>query len=192
MTTHDRKPALTPRAQVLLTASRLFYSHGIRAVGIDLIVEESGIAKTTLYRHFPSKDDLIEAFLKREDEEFWQQWDAIVHPHRADSRKSLLALCSWIGDRVSRDSYRGCPQINAASEFSSVTHPARKVARLHKEEMLRRLQQLCRESPTPSPDIAATQISLLFDGAFSSDGRLKGLDGPAVLRDGVLKLLKAK
>ena len=140
-------PIRQARDQILKTASKLFYAQSVRAVGIDLIVEQSGIAKTTLYRHFPSKDDLIEAFLKREDQEFWAQWEDIAGPHRTNPRNALLALCDWIGTRVCRDSYRGCPQINVASEFSSVTHPARKAARLHKAEMQDRLKALCQESP---------------------------------------------
>jgi AcrR family transcriptional regulator len=176
--------------QILQTASELFYAHGVRAVGIDLIVLHSGVAKTTLYRHFSTKDDLVEAFLLREDADFWQLWDAVVSPHRDDAMAALLALADWVAMKVSRDGYRGCPQINVAAEFSSLDHPARKVARAHKAQMLKRLTAICRKLPSVAPDSLAMQLSLLIDGAFSSDGRLKKSSAQALLRDAVRKLAR--
>ena len=73
MSTRDRPLNETARS-VLATACRLFYENGVRAVGVDLISSESGVAKTSLYRHFPTKDDLVAAFLEHEDREFWRQW----------------------------------------------------------------------------------------------------------------------
>jgi AcrR family transcriptional regulator len=180
----------SPSERVLQTASDLFYADGVRAIGIDLIVLRSGVAKTTLYRHYPTKDDLVEAFLKREDVQFWQQWDAVVLPHKHDAMAALLALADWVASKVSRDGYRGCPQINVAAEFSSADHPARKVARAHKAEMLKRLLALCRKLPDTSSDSLAMQLSLLIDGAFSSNGRLKKSNAQALLRDAVRKLTK--
>ena len=171
------------REQALETASRLFYRQGVHAVGMEEIVAASGIAKTTIYRHFPTKDLLIEAFLLREDEEFWRQWEAVAGS--GDGRASLMALCDWIGEKLSRKGYRGCPQINVAAEFADPAHPARVVARRHKAEMHRRLTELCRG--TREPARTAMQIALLFDGAFMSDGRLAS---PAkLLREAVAKIL---
>jgi AcrR family transcriptional regulator len=180
----------SPSERVLRTASELFYADGVRAVGIDLIVLRSGVAKTTLYRHFPTKDDLVVAFLKQEDAEFWQQWDVVVVPHRHDAMAALFELADWVASKVSRDGYRGCPQINVAAEFSSADHPARKVAREHKAEMLKRLTALCRKLPAATPDSIAIQVSLLIDGAFSSDGRLKKSNAKALLQDAICKLAK--
>ena len=59
------------RERILETASALFYKQGVRAVGVDLVVEKAGVAKTSLYRHFGTKDDLVAAFLEREDQDFW-------------------------------------------------------------------------------------------------------------------------
>ena len=69
------------RDRILATASDLFYQHGIRAVGVDLVVEKAGVAKTSLYRHFGTKDDLVVAFLQRMDEEFWKTWDEVSQQH---------------------------------------------------------------------------------------------------------------
>ena len=177
------------RRTALEAASRLFYRQGAHAVGMEAIVAESGIAKTTIYRHFPAKDDLIAAFLEEEDRDFWCQWDAAVAGGTAPEDE-LASLCHWIGAKVDTDGYRGCPQINMAAEFADRNHPARIVARRHKKEMLERLTAICRRNEAARPEIAAHQIALLFDGAFSNDGRLAGLEGGEVLTDAVRKLIQ--
>lgn len=177
------------RETALLAASDLFYREGVRAAGMDLIVEHSGIAKTTIYRHFPTKDALVEAFLEREDREFWKQWDDVVAAHASEPLEALLALSDWIGARVSRDNYRGCPQINVAAEFAEPEHPARKVAHRHKTEMVDRLTFLCSQLGAFTANVRAQQIGLLFDGAFMSHGRLNNFDVPRLLRDAVERLI---
>src|SRR5215469_9168807 len=123
-----RGAAPDTRERILRTASELFYREGTRAVGVDLIVARSGVAKTSLYRHFATKDDLIEAFLRLEDEDFWQHWDAVAARHAGAPRDELDAQLQWIGERIARPDYRGCPQINTAAEYSDRNHPAREVA----------------------------------------------------------------
>src|SRR6516162_4976558 len=73
------------RDKILATASDLFYKQGIRAVGVDLVVEQAGVAKTSLYRHFRTKDDLVVAFLAREDADFWDTWDRAAEGHEDDA-----------------------------------------------------------------------------------------------------------
>lgn len=159
---------------------------------MEQIVAESGIAKTTIYRHFPTKDALIEAFLEKEDAEFWEQWETAIGG--SAGLAALERLAGWIGTRVQRDGYRGCPQINVAAEFADADHPARKVASRHKQEMARRLAGLCAglSGMPPGPArAAALQIALLFDGAFTSGGHLTGEDAPGLLRNAVRKLAGA-
>ena len=146
---------------------------------------------TLNYRHFPTKDALVEAFLEREDREFWQQWDDVVAPHVGSPREALSSLCDWVALRVSRDNYRGCPQINVAAEFADAAHPARKVSRRHKAEMVDRLTGLCRQRDAATADLRAQQIGLLFDGTFMSDGRLSSLGARHVLKDAVERLTGA-
>ncbi|MGV3730093.1 MAG: TetR/AcrR family transcriptional regulator [Sphingopyxis sp.] len=179
--TPTRRPQRA-RTQALTIAASLFYTKGVRAVGMEEIVETSGIAKTTIYRHFPTKDALVEAFLENEDAEFWQQWDAVV-ASAASADAVLDALGDWIGARVERPGYRGCPQINVAAEFADPGHPARIIARRHKAEMLRRIEAICRQTGAKPAATAAMQIALLIDGAFMSDGRLSGRDAGSVLKD---------
>ncbi|HTX23295.1 MAG TPA: TetR/AcrR family transcriptional regulator [Steroidobacteraceae bacterium] len=182
---------LDTAARVLATAARLFYAHGVRAVGVEWIVSESGVAKTSLYRHFRTKDDLIAAFLEREDREFWMQWNEVVSPVAGDPMRELLALLDWIGQRVSRDGYRGCPQINVAAEFSDPDHPARKIRARHKAAMFERLRTLVRRIGRSHPVDVAYQIALLIDGAFASDGRLSRVGATRILQSAARALIGA-
>jgi AcrR family transcriptional regulator len=154
--------------RILETASALFYRQGVRAVGVDLVAEQAGVAKTSLYRHFGTKDDLVAAFLAREDEDFWQTWDRVAQRHTDDALAELDAHCQWIGERVERPNYRGCPQINVAAEFPEADHPARKVAKAHKLELRRRLKAIAERLQAKHPDELAGQLTLLINGAFVS------------------------
>jgi AcrR family transcriptional regulator len=175
--------------KVLASASRLFYANGVRAVGVEWIVAESGVAKTSLYRHFHTKDELVAAFLEREDRDFWRQWDEIVAAETDNPKAELMRLLEWIGKRVSRDGYRGCPQINVAAEFADPAHPARKIRRRHKAEMLKRLRDIVARIGVPHPDDTALQLALLIDGAFTSDGRLSKTHAVRILQNGAQALL---
>lgn len=180
---------LDTAARVLATASRLFYAHGVRAVGVEWIVAESGVAKTSLYRHFRTKDDLIAAFLEREDREFWMQWDEVVNAAGSDPMRELMALLDWIGQRVSREGYRGCPQINVAAEFSDRDHPSRRIRARHKAAMFERLETLVRRIGATDAEDVAHQIALLIDGAFTSDGRLSRVAATRILQKAARALI---
>jgi AcrR family transcriptional regulator len=156
------------RETILSTASELFYREGVRAVGVDLIVARAGVAKTSLYRHFKTKDELIAAFLRREDEDFWRHWDGVAQRQQADAAAELDAHLRWIGARIARPSYRGCPQLNVAAEFPDADHPARVVATEHKNELRRRLKGIATRMGVRRPDELADQLWLVIDGAFMS------------------------
>ena len=164
----DAQSRAEVRQRILDTACTLFYQCGVRAVGVDLVVEKAGVAKTSLYRHFGTKDDLIAAFLEREDADFWATWDRIAGQHADDPAAELDAHLGWIGERVGRPNYRGCPQINVAAEFPDIDHPARKIAAKHKLEMRQRLTGIARRLGVARPDELAGQLSLLINGAFVS------------------------
>jgi AcrR family transcriptional regulator len=156
------------RDRILATASDLFYQHGIRAVGVDLVVEKAGVAKTSLYRHFGTKDNLVVAFLQRMDEEFWRTWDEVTQKHPDDGRAELNAQLEWIGERVGKRDYRGCPQLNIAAEYPELDHPARKFAKEHKRELRRRLKLIAEKLKSADPDELAGQLAVLLNGAFVS------------------------
>lgn len=174
--------SLDVRDRILDTASALFYQRGVRAVGVDLVVEEAGVAKTSLYRHFRTKDDLIAAFLEREDQDFWGTWDSVTQKHRDDPNAELDAHLDWIGERVGRPNYRGCPQINVSAEFPESDHPARKVAAAHKREMRRRLKGIAERLAVRHPDELAGQLAVVINGAFVSSQLLEPGEATPLLR----------
>lgn len=174
--------ALDVRERILGTAATLFYQRGVRAVGVDLVVERAGIAKSSLYRHFRTKDDLVAAFLEREDADFWRVWDDTAARHVDDPRAELDAHLGWIGERLARPNYRGCPQLNVAAEFPDEDHPARLVATNHKLELRRRLRALVERLDAAQPDELAGQLTVLINGAFVSSGILTADEATPLLR----------
>jgi AcrR family transcriptional regulator len=166
------------RDRVLDTANDLFYQEGVRAVGVDLIVERSGVAKTSLYRHFATKDDLVAAVLERDDAAFWIRWDKIATQKKREAGDELEAHLRWIAQYIAGPKYRGCPFLNVANEFPAPDHPARVVASRHKSELRRRLAALAARMRVRKPDELAAQLVLLIDGAYVN-GQLFGKKGLA-------------
>jgi AcrR family transcriptional regulator len=170
------------RERILETASGLFYREGVRAVGVDLVVAEAGVAKTSLYRHFRTKDDLIAAFLEREDKDFWRTWEDVTQKHRDDPAGELHAHMDWIGERVGRPLYRGCPQLNVAAEFPHADHPARLVATAHKLELRRRLLDIAQRMGVARSEELAGQLAVLINGAFVSTPILSQAEAKGMLQ----------
>ncbi len=179
------------RERILETASTLFYTQGVRAVGVDLVTEKAGVAKTSLYRHFRTKDDLIAAFLQREDAHFWQCWDSVAQRHADDPAAELDGHCEWIGERVERLNYRGCPQINVAAEFPDAEHPARKVALVHKQQLRKRLKRIAERLGARRPDELAGQLALFINGAFVSSQLFGAGEATVLLKTTINTLVAA-
>jgi AcrR family transcriptional regulator len=155
------------RERILETASALFYARGIRAVGVDLIIAESGVAKATFYKHFPSKDDLVVAYLDRVDAAWSGQLHAAAAAAGTDPADQLVGLFDALGQACRREGYRGCGFINAAAEATpgGPVH-ARTVA--HKQAVLAWVTELAGEAGAPDPDGLARSLTLLLDGGLAS------------------------
>src|SRR6266852_9459140 len=115
------------RKRIFDTASELFYLKGIRAVGVETIAEEADTTKMSLYRNFPSKDELVAEWLREKDVHFWQTWDAMASRHPEDPRRQVKAAFALLAKHVADPKARGCPMANAAVELTEKDHPARKV-----------------------------------------------------------------
>ncbi len=135
------KTEVTPKEKLFQTAARLFYEHGYRAIGVDTIAAKSGIGKMTLYRHYPSKDDLIVAYLHDSNHVFWDQFEQITKDALTPSEKLLAFFESLQAYVLSPDCY-GCPFINVAAEFPDPDYAGHQVALEHKQSVMRRFQQL--------------------------------------------------
>lgn len=166
-----------PRERILDVATELFYRDGYRAVGIDTVIERSAVAKATLYRHFPSKDDLIVAYLERSNERFWDWFDRTVATADAP-REKLLALFVATGALAGSPSCLGCAFQATAAEFPDAGHPGHALSRAHKEEVLSRLTELAGEAGARRAEELAAELLLLMDGAFAA-ARMFGPQSPA-------------
>lgn len=173
----ERSDSSSVRERLLNTAADLFYREGIRAVGVDLVVERTGVAKTSLYRHFPSKDDLVAAVLERDDQSYWANWDRIAQRLGREPKAELIAHVQWIAQYIGRPEFRGCAFLNAATEFPGADHPARRIALRHKAELRRRLRALTQRLGVKKPDELADQLVLLIDGGYVH-GQLRERRGP--------------
>src|SRR3954452_10571539 len=123
---------IPPRNRILAAAGDLFYRHGIRAVGVEAIAEAAGTNKMTLYRHFPSKDELVAEYLRQSAKEADACWDRLQKLHPGDGRGQLTAWFREIADHVADADERGCALANAAIELPDKSHPARRVIEEYK------------------------------------------------------------
>jgi hypothetical protein len=129
-------------------------------------------------------------FLEREDLEFWAQWVSVAEQHPNDPAGELDAHMRWIGERLARSNYRGCPQINVAAEFAEQDHPARQVSKRHMQALRSRLQDIAKRLDVRRPNQLAAQLAVLVNGAFVSSALLDSEEATGVLR-GALKALLA-
>lgn len=168
----------TVRDRILNTARELFYREGARAVGVDTVVAQSGVAKTSLYRWFPSKDALIAAVLEAEARDRWRGWDRNIERGGTDPREQLRSQFTGIARYVSSPHFRGCPFMNVTVEFPDTEHPARKVAAEVAAELRRRVEGLvARIDGVRNPQELTDQLILLIDGALAL-GQCMGKDFP--------------
>jgi AcrR family transcriptional regulator len=167
------KPALTdekadkipPRARLLAAAGELFYRHGIRAVGVESIAEAAGTNKMTLYRHFPSKDELVAEYLRQEAGQSDAYWCKLERAHPDDPLAQVRAWIAGMAAHVADCSKRGCALANAAVELPEKDHPARAVIEEFKRRQRAELIRLCGRAALSEPEMLADEFLLLIEGA---------------------------
>ena len=166
------------RRQLLDTAAALFYKEGFRAVGVDTLAAESGVGKMTLYRHFPSKDDLIAAYLHESDSGFWAWAEAALAEPAGRPREQLLSFFRALAAQAAQPACYGCPFLNAVVDFPEAGHPAHQIAQAHKQAVRERFGDLALQAGAAAPAALADQLYLLMDGAWMAV-RVFGPRGPA-------------
>ncbi len=182
MTTTDATRAAgtsVARQRILDAAFRLFYARGIRAVGVDTIIAESGVAKATFYKHFPAKDDLVVAYLDKVDGIWSGQLHAAAQAAGPAPRDQLVGLFDALGTACRRDGYRGCAFLNAAAEAVPGT-PVHDRTVAHKRQVLSWVRGLAADAGAVDPDGLARSLTLLLDGGLAS-GALDADPGAARL-----------
>ncbi|GHE99119.1 TetR family transcriptional regulator [Amycolatopsis deserti] len=144
------------------TAEDLFYAEGIRAVGVERLLEESGVGRASFYRHFASKDDLVETVLSERD----RQWRQLLAEGVAARGDHPLAVFDFLAERFARADYRGCAFINAMAEIGDADAAVYRLARAHKAAVTDYLAGLLEKAGYASSATLAAQLMLLIDGAL--------------------------
>jgi AcrR family transcriptional regulator len=158
--------APTPRDRLLDTACRLFYAEGIHAVPVDRLVTEAGVTRATFYRHFPAKEQLVEAYLRATDADLRVAVAAALDS--GDPRESAAALLELIGQVTCSAGFRGCHFINASAEYPDPADPIRVAVAEHRAWFQDTVTRLAERAGHPDPDHAGRVLVLLHDGALSA------------------------
>jgi AcrR family transcriptional regulator len=153
-----------PRERILIAARDLFYRNGLHSVGVDAIAEAALTNKTTLYRHFKSKDDLILAYVNQLADEGEEVWGRIMAENPGDPQRRLDAWVNYVEDVLTNKYERGCALANAAVELDS-EHPARAVIEGCKRRKRERLVKLFKAARYRDPEVLADEVFLIFEGA---------------------------
>ncbi|MEU6130361.1 TetR family transcriptional regulator [Saccharopolyspora sp. NPDC047091] len=170
-----RSGAAAPAQRLLDAAGTLFVREGIRAVGIDRVLAEAGVARASLYHAYGSKDGLIAAYLDDQDEADRGKWEKAAA--ELDSpREKVLALFDLAHGAALNRRFRGCLYLNAATEFPDPQHPARAAIDRHRTWLHELLVDLAARSGAADPEATAERIRLIYDGAVAGSKFSRGTE----------------
>jgi AcrR family transcriptional regulator len=179
------------RQRILDKAGGLFYRDGYRAVGVDAIASHTGIAKMTLYRYFPSKDDLIVAYLEKVHSALLAWMDEAARPYPGQPAEQLLAIFRALEKLVTSEACHGCAFLMVSGEYPELDSPGHRAALAHKAAVRAKFEALAAQAGAQAPGVLADGLLLLMDGAFSA-ARMFGPHNPgASLSQAARRLLEA-
>jgi AcrR family transcriptional regulator len=160
------------RDRILDTAYELFSRHGIRAVGVDRIIADSGVAKMSLYRHFHSKDELVLAFLQEREQRWTREWLVAEATRRGgdSGAERLLAIFDVFGEWFAQPDFEGCSFINVLLEFDQLDHPIRVATTAHLATIRGLVREFAEEAGVSDPETVAAQWHILMKGSIVAAG----------------------
>lgn len=161
----DARPS-EARERLLATATRIFYQEGIRSVGVDRIIAEATVTRATFYRHFPSKEDLVLAYLKVVDQAIRGQVDTAITGVPAS--EALRAVAQSIAQDIQSAGFRGCAFLNAVTEYPDPGHPVHQAVLAHRQWFLGTINTLMVSVQKNMAEPAAQHFVMLRDGAMSA------------------------
>jgi AcrR family transcriptional regulator len=166
-------PAPRPKARerILNSAYELFSRRGVRAVGVDEVIERARVAKATLYRHFPSKDELVLAFLERREQLWTKEWvEAEARSRGATPEEQLLAIFDAFDEWFHSSGFEGCSFINVLLETANLEHPVGRASAVHLENIRTVLRTLAEEAGLREPEEFARSFHILMKGSIVAAG----------------------
>ncbi|MFC8537199.1 TetR/AcrR family transcriptional regulator [Streptomyces sp. NPDC057249] len=155
------------RDRLLSTATRIFYSEGIHSVGVDRIVKEAQVTRATFYRHFPSKETLVVAYLTAADRALRDRTEEAVAAG-LPAADTLRAIGASIAEDIRSPGFRGCAFLNAVAEYPDTADPVHQVVLAHRQWFLDTLAGLLRAIREEPADRAARHFVMLRDGAMAA------------------------
>ena len=159
------------RERILETAYELFSRNGLRAVGIDEVIDKASVAKATLYRHFSSKDELVLAFLRRREDRWTHGWVEQEARRRGETaEEQLLAIFDLFDEWFHRDDFEGCSFINVLLEVGDVGHPVGRASAEHLANIRALIATLAAEAGLRDPDEFARSWCILMKGSIVQAG----------------------
>ncbi|MGW0993257.1 TetR/AcrR family transcriptional regulator [Streptomyces sp. NPDC002523] len=176
------------RAKIVAAAADLFTRCGVRAVGINEIWRAAEVAKSTLYQHFRSKDELVAAVLRRRNDA-WCARLSELGATASTPRDGLLVIFDLLDQEFADPAYRGSDLLNVAAEYPDPDHPVRIAIRDHKRGILRHLADLAEAAREPDPDKVAATILTLADGAACARVGLGDSNAATLAREAASRLL---
>lgn len=163
----DGIPPQSTRQKLLFTAMDLFYVDGFHAVGVDRIIAETGVTKTTFYNHFASKDDLIlEVIASRDAWETQSFWEAVETIAEGEPAKMLLAVFDALELWFNAPEFNGCTFLNACIEFPSANDPIHRAGARHMISVEEQLVEVATQAGATEPEAVGRQLSLLLQGTM--------------------------
>jgi AcrR family transcriptional regulator len=163
---HEPSDDESARGRLLSAATHLFCKNGINATGIDAIINEAGTAKTTLYKLFGSKNNLVHAVLETEGKQ-WREWFiGALEAGGGSPQEKLARIFPALKDWFRQERFYGCPFINAVGEHDKDQKQLRNIAMRHKKVVLAYIEKLASETGAADPAVLAHQLGLLMDGAI--------------------------
>jgi AcrR family transcriptional regulator len=183
------REACEARQRILATADQLFYREGVRAVGIDRIIADAGVAKMTLYAHFPSKDDLILAVLRHRELGVMEFFRSTMERHGKKVKNPLRAFFAALKDWFESPGFRGCAFQNAAVELADPNHPGTEFVRGHKQRFSEFLRRVVEETVGKTAAKLAPAVTILVEGAMVTAVIQGNPDAAVVARNAALKLV---
>ena len=154
------------RERLIATAADLFYRYGCHATGIDTVIAQAGVAKMTLYKHFPSKEDLVAATVLYLDELYSSRYEAALTGDDVPETR-LLRLFDTVAEWTQSGDFFGCPFVNMCAEYPVHSNPVHAAAAQNKRRMLRAIEGIAEETGALSPTDLARQLQILLEGGVA-------------------------
>ena len=179
------------REKILVTASNLFESRGIQASGVDTIIAEAGIAKATLYKHYPSKNLLVTAYLRDKSDRFYEWLNSRLVSKKENSVEILITLCELVEQWIMTPEFHGLPFHIASVEFPDPDHPINQYSAVLAVELQGYLAKIAATAGAKDPEALGQQLTILFEGAALVERLSPGAGAAKRAKNAAITLIRA-